>query len=210
MLAYLPAVLFSIIPAWLFVGWPLAAMVGRRRRRASLRKLLGSGFSEGKSFVRWSVGIAVNDDAQEFAVVESKLAVICRAEDILNVEYGIQQNTYNQLTVETRNVELPRVTAYAFFAGVGRLAEVASRLKALQSASKSEAASEGTVNRVQTGAPEGLECAVRALAGAVARLAEAVQRSGPVNRSVVRAAKRQRSKGAYRNRATRRLDRSPR
>ena len=49
----------------LFVVWPIAAWVGRRRRRKALRELLGTGFLENKSYIRRKLAIAVDEESRD-------------------------------------------------------------------------------------------------------------------------------------------------
>jgi hypothetical protein len=120
------------IVAWLFVGWPVAAWLGRRRRRKALRDMLGAAFANDKCFARWNCGIAVNDEGLEFAYASRGTAVLCCAEDILTAEFKAVQNVYNALTIETKNANLPHVSIPAYFVGNHRLAEVGARLNAMR------------------------------------------------------------------------------
>jgi hypothetical protein len=161
------------ILGWLFIGWPIAAWLGRQRRRNTLRKLLGPAFVGEKSFVRWAMGIAVNESAGEFAYADPKRAVLCTAADIVRAEFSIVQNFYNGLTIETRNDALPRVQIPAFFLGGSRLGEIGARLSVMQSEAKSEGE---PVPReaVPIGAPT-IEEAILKLTDAVTSLTEAVK-----------------------------------
>jgi len=57
---------FSVL-GLLFVVWPIAAWIGRRRRRKTVRELLGDGFREYKSYIRSGLAISVDEDSQRFA-----------------------------------------------------------------------------------------------------------------------------------------------
>jgi hypothetical protein len=163
---------FAIL-GWLFIGWPIAAWLGRRRRRNTLRKLLGSTFVDEKSFVRWSMGIAVSDPAGEFAFADPKRSVLCAAADIVRAEFVVAEKSADTLTIETRNEALPRVRIPCYFRGASRLGEIGTRLAVMQSKAGSE---DKPVSQeaVSIGAPT-IEEAILKLTDAVTSLAEAVR-----------------------------------
>jgi hypothetical protein len=158
---------FSVL-GLLFVVWPIAAWIGRRRRRKTVRELLGDGFREYKSYIRSGLAISVDEDSQRFAFADSKVKVICKSEEIIGV--GLATHTF---IIETKNQNLPRIETQTFFRS-RRLGEIYGRLKAMQI----EASSTATAiepNASTTTESVKIEDAIRQLTNAVSSLTEMVK-----------------------------------
>jgi hypothetical protein len=166
---------------WLCLGWPIAALVGRARRLSRLRELLGPAFSREKTYVRWSAGIAVNEQGREFAVARrrSNVAALCKAEDIVSVGLGPSPDSTQAslggllLSLDTKSEALPNIRINTVFASQ-RLSEITARLKAIQTDAKAQGAEKPSSAETPKDVSRGLEQAVLTLAQAVTALAKAL------------------------------------
>jgi hypothetical protein len=100
-----------------------------RGSRASLRKLLGQGYSEEKSLIcAFGTSICVDDKSSRFAIVSSAVSVLCTADELVSVEL----TKSHHLVIETSNADVRRIDLSSFlFFEDDRLGEIQGRLMAL-------------------------------------------------------------------------------
>jgi hypothetical protein len=128
LLIALGVVLIFVLIVWLL----------RRRNRANLRTLLGEGYSEENSFIGAGISICVDNKSRRFAVVDLGTEVLCTADELVSAELTTvsADQLMAQLLIVTNNAALPRVKMVVWFFRQDRLAEIHSRMLALQNAER--------------------------------------------------------------------------
>jgi hypothetical protein len=135
---------FVVLPISLLV-WPITAWICRRNRRKALHDLLGDGFRENHSYIRCLASISVDEKSQRFAVIDSKRKVLCKAEEIIGLEFtpgtlAGEEAKYSKakkvLAIETINENLPRIQITPSMFGEAQLGEIYVRLKKIQAGNK--------------------------------------------------------------------------
>jgi hypothetical protein len=167
--------------AWLFVGWPIAAGIGRDKLRHRLETALGPEFDPDKLFVRWSGGIAVAREAPEFVFANGKSMHQFRGEDILTVSFG--PGTSSQfggqlLDVTLRSKTVPRIRLETMSPSA-RLSNVAGLLSGILAEEEKKRAEakekEGGLLVPNKHQDSGFEHSIEVLANAIVRLAAALE-----------------------------------
>jgi hypothetical protein len=99
-----------------------------RDSRASLRKLLGQGYSEEKSLIcAFGTSICVDDKSSRFAIVSPAVSVLCTADELVSVEL----TKSHHLVIETSNADVRRIDISSLLFEDDRLGEIQGRLMAL-------------------------------------------------------------------------------
>jgi hypothetical protein len=126
-----------LVGCWLFVGWPVAAAIGRSRRRETLRKLLGSAYRQSHAYQSSTMGIAVDEEGKRFATSEEG-GIILPSSCILDVsvtekEAGKDTLGSTTLRLETLDPRVPLIETTTS-SQQESLRKIAVRLRAIQSA----------------------------------------------------------------------------
>ena len=109
-----------------------------RNNRASLRKLLGQGYSEEKSLIcAFRTSICVDDKSSRFAIVSPTVSVSCTADELVSVELTKNRKELRHLVIETSNADVRRIDISSLLFDDDRLDEIQGRLMALQKQVKS-------------------------------------------------------------------------
>ena len=113
------------------LGIILIVLSRRRNNRASLRKLLGQGYSEEKSLICAGTSICVDDKSSRFAIVSPTISVLCTADELVSVELTKNSKELLHLVIETSNADVRRIDISSLFFENDRLGEIQGRLMAL-------------------------------------------------------------------------------
>ena len=127
----MPSLLGAVVVLLVFI---LVRRSSLRDNRASLRKLLGQGYSEEKSLIcAFGTSICVDDKSSRFAIVSPAISVLCTAEELVSVEL----TKSHHLIIETSNADVRRIDISSSSFDDDRLDEIQGRLMALQKQVKS-------------------------------------------------------------------------
>jgi hypothetical protein len=167
--------------AWQYFWAALFAFIflynwlGRRYRRNVLRRLLGSSFSEGASFVTIGTGIAVDDTSGRFAVTRGRKEAICSSDAIteLKMDAPTSASPAMQLTIDTTHPDVPRLYLMTFFRTT-RLGDINAQLKAMH-----KPAAPIAVETLHKTADTNLEGAITNLTIAITALTEVLTERWP-------------------------------
>ncbi len=131
----MPSLLGAVVVLLVFI---LIRRSSLRNNRASLRKLLGQGYSEEKSLIcAFGTSICVDDKSSRFAIVSPAISVLCTAEELVSVELAKNRKKLRHLVIETSNADVRRIDISSPSFDDDRLDEIQGRLMALQKQVKS-------------------------------------------------------------------------